>query len=33
MPNPKQNESKEAFISRFMGDEVMKSEYPDENSA
>lgn len=29
MPNPKQGESKETFISRFMSDESMKKKYPD----
>lgn len=31
MPSPDEGESKSKFVSRFMGDDVMKSEYPDEN--
>lgn len=30
MPAPKKGESKDDYISRFMSDDVMKSEYPDE---
>ncbi len=29
MPEPKANESKNAFISRFMSNEQMQKEYPD----
>jgi hypothetical protein len=29
LPRPKKNESKQEFISRFMGDAAMNKEYPD----